>query len=129
MESDMKTDAVTMKTDAVHAEILVRSADGDLKPDLAAHAPAALTRIVEKYSDRLGGASIYFSRERRLYRCTINVETAEAGVLTGEGSSFSVHEAFTIALRKVGKQLRRRKRALEARRSAPPAGPSLALAA
>ena len=113
MESDLKTDPV-------HDSILVRSPDLDIGENLRTHAPKAVLRTVQKYSESIRAATIHFSRERRVYRCTIKIQTADAGVLIGEASGVSVSEVFATALRKTGKQIRRRKRALEAGRAAPP---------
>jgi hypothetical protein len=55
-----------------------------------------------------------------VYCCEINVQTAGAGVLIGKAFAVDAHEAFATALRKAGKQLRRRRRALEIDRAAPP---------
>ena len=114
----METD---LKTDPVHHLILVRSPDLDLAADLQTHAQVAVLRTVQKYSEIIRTATIDFSRERLVYRCKIDIQTAtDADVLTGEASGFSLREVFATALRKAGKQIRRRRRALEAGRAAPP---------
>jgi hypothetical protein len=112
MESDVKTD--------VHSSILVLSPNLDLRADLRTHAPVAVLRTVQKYSESVRAATIHFSRERRVYCCEINVQTVGAGVLIGEASGLDAREVFLTALRKAGKQLRRRRRALETDRAAPP---------
>ncbi len=109
-----------VKTDPVHDSILVSSPDLDLRADLRTHAPVAVLRTVQKYSESIRAATIDFSRQRGVYRCTINVQTADAGALTGEASGLSARDVFATALRKAGKQLRRRKQAREADRAAPP---------
>jgi ribosome-associated translation inhibitor RaiA len=113
MESDVSNES----HDAI---VLVRSADIDLGPELPNQARSDVARVVGKYFGPLHAASVYISRERRLYRCAVKVEVAEAGSLTSEGSGFSSHEAFGGALRKIAKQLRRRKRELGDRRTASP---------
>ena len=112
MESDMKPDPM-------HDSILVRSPDLDIGENLRTHAPKAVLRTLEKYSESIRAATIHFSRERRVYRCTIKIQIADSSLLIGESSGASVNEVFAAALRKTGKQIRRRKRALEAGRATP----------
>jgi ribosomal subunit interface protein len=113
MESDLKTDPM-------HDSIVVRSTDLDIGENVRTHAPKAVLRTVEKYSESIRAAAIHFSRERRVYQCTIKIQTADSGVLISEASGVSVSEVFATALRKTGKQIRRRRRALETDRAAPP---------
>lgn len=108
-------------TEAMDEKIVVRSANLDLGPALPAHAPKALMRTALKYSDEIRAASVFFSRERQMYRSRISVDAVAAGVLTSEASGFSPNEAFEVALRKVGKQIRRKKRINEERGRAGPA--------
>ena len=109
-----------MTSEAMEENIVVRSANLDLGPALPGQAPKALMRAALKYSDEIRAASVFFSRERRFFRSRISIDAAASGVLTSEALGFSPHEAFDTALRKVAKQLRRKKRLRDDKRTPAP---------
>jgi ribosome-associated translation inhibitor RaiA len=101
-----------MSHDVADDRINVRGANLDLG-DLPMRARREIACATLKYFNALDGAAVYIARERRQFRATIHVAAAGGGTVSGEGSGFSAHEAFDVALRKIAKQLRRRKRALD----------------
>jgi ribosomal subunit interface protein len=94
------------------AVMTVRSSNIQLGAALPERAREEIVRLAAKYLGRLNAASVYFSREGRSYRCTVNIDTGPPRIVTGEASGFSCHLALHGALRKAAKQLRRMKRAL-----------------
>ena len=109
-----------MNPELVSECIHMRSVNLDLGSDLPVRARTDLGRVVLKHFDRLHGASIHIARERRLYHSTINVEAAGAGLVTSHGRGSSANQAFDADLKKCAKQLRRKKRALDDRRTTGP---------
>ncbi len=101
-----------MNTADENAVITVQSSNIHLGDFLPARARRAILRVAAKYFRRLTRASVYFSREGRTYRCTVNMEMGALRIVTGEGRGFTCYLALSGALRKAAKQLRRMKRAL-----------------
>jgi ribosome-associated translation inhibitor RaiA len=101
-----------MNTADENAVITVQSSNIHLGDFLPARARRAVLRVAAKYFRRLTRASVYFSREGRTYRCTVNMEMGALRIVTGEGRGFTCYLALSGALRKAAKQLRRIKRAL-----------------
>jgi ribosomal subunit interface protein len=94
------------------AVITVQSSTIHLGDFLPAWARGAVLGVAAKYFRRLTRASVYFSREGRMYRCTVNMEMGALRMVTGEAHGSTCYGALDGALRKAAKQLRRMKRAL-----------------
>lgn len=60
----------------------------------------------------MNAATVYFSRDGRGYRCTVNIDMGALRIVTGESLGFCCHAVFDAAMRKAAKQLRRMKRTL-----------------
>lgn len=101
-----------MEREPVGAAVTVRSSAVDLGDVLPERVQAAVARVTSKYFDNLTAATVYFSREGLDFRCTVNVQVGSMPILTGEARHLDPYQSFDIALEKVAKQLRRRKRAL-----------------
>lgn len=101
-----------MNTRRVDAPIVVRSSSIGLGAALRERARASVERVAAKYFGRLNAATVYFSRDGRGYRCTVNIDMGTLRIVTGESLGFCCHVVFDAAMRKVAKQLRRLKRTL-----------------
>ena len=99
-----------MKLDNANATITVQSSNIDLGGILPNYARNNILRVASKYFGRLTRASVHFNREGGSYRCTINMQMSGAKPVTGEALDGDCYLAFTMALNKAAKQLRRRKR-------------------
>lgn len=101
-----------MNTRRIDAPIVVRSSSIGLGAALRERARAGVERVAAKYFGRLNAATVYFSRDGRGYRCTVNIDMGALRIVTGESLGFCCHAVFDAAMRKAAKQLRRSKRAL-----------------
>ena len=101
-----------MHTRRIDAPIVVRSSSIGLGAALRGRARAGVERVAAKYFGRLNAATVYFSRDGRGYRCTVNIDMGALRIVTGESLGFCCHAVFDAAMRKAAKQLRRSKRAL-----------------
>lgn len=101
-----------MNTRHIDAPIIVRSSSIGLGAALRERARAGVERVAAKYFGRLNAATVYFSRDGRGYRCTVNIDMGASRIVTGESLGFCCHAVFDAAMRKAAKQLRRLKRTL-----------------
>lgn len=101
-----------MNTRRIDAPIVVRSSSIGLGAALRERARAGVERVAAKYFGRLNAATVYFSRDGRGYRCTVNIDMGALRIVTGESLGYCCHAVLDAAMRKAAKQLRRSKRAL-----------------
>lgn len=101
-----------MNTRCINAPVIVRSSSIRLGTALRVRARAGVERTAAKYFGRLNAATVYFSREGRGYRCTVNIDMGAVRIITGESLGFCCHAILDAAMRKATKQLRRLKRTL-----------------
>ncbi|MBB4039895.1 ribosomal subunit interface protein [Microvirga flocculans] len=101
-----------MKLKGVDRTILVQSSNIDLGDVLPDYARTRILQMAGKYFGHLNTASVHFTREGVLYRCTVNVQMGALKMMSGEAKSADIYAAFRIALERVAKQLRRAKREL-----------------
>ncbi len=101
-----------MNTRRIDAPIVVRSSSIGLGAALRERARAGVERAAAKYFCRLNAATVYFSRDGRGYRCTVNIDMGAMRIVTGESLGFCCYTVFDAAMRKAAKQLRRLKRTL-----------------
>jgi ribosomal subunit interface protein len=101
-----------MKLRDAERTILVQSSSIDLGDVLPEYARSSILQVANKYIGTLNFASVHFSREGSLYRCTVNVQMSALRVMSGEAANKNAYTAFRNALAKVAKQLRRTKREL-----------------
>ncbi|WP_204165273.1 HPF/RaiA family ribosome-associated protein [Methylobacterium radiodurans] len=101
-----------MNTRRIVAPVVVRSASIVLGAALRERACAGVERTAAKYFGRLNAATVYFSRDGRGYRCTVNIDMGALRIVTGEALGFCCHAVLDTAMRKAAKQLRRLKRSL-----------------
>jgi ribosomal subunit interface protein len=101
-----------MKLKGVDRTILVQSSNIDLGDALPDYARTSILQMAGKYFGHLSAASVHFTREGVTYRCTINVQMGALKMMSGEAKSTDIYAAFSLALERVAKQLRRAKREL-----------------
>jgi ribosomal subunit interface protein len=101
-----------MKLKSVDRTILVQSSNVDLGDVLPQYARTCILQVAGKYFGRLNTATVHFSREGFMYRCTVNMQMGALKMTSGEGLHKDCYAAFRTALEKVAKQLRRAKREL-----------------
>jgi ribosomal subunit interface protein len=101
-----------MKLKSVDRTILVQSSNIDLGDVLPDYARTSILQMAGKYFGCLNTATVHFSREGAMYRCTVNVQMGALRMMSGEAKSTDIYGAFRIALERVAKQLRRAKREL-----------------
>ena len=101
-----------MKLTGVDQPILVQSSTIDLGDVLPDYARTSILAMAGKYFGRLNMASVHFTREGVMYRCTVNVQMGALRMMSGEAKSTDIYAAFRLALERVAKQLRRAKRGL-----------------
>ncbi len=101
-----------MKPCRIDAPIVVQSSSIALGNALRHRACTGIERLASKYFGRLNAATIYFSREGKGYRCTVNVDMGPRRVITGEARGASCHGVLDSALRRAATRLRRLKRSL-----------------
>ncbi len=99
-----------MKLDNADATITMQNSNIDLGDILPDYARENILRVASKYFGRLARASVHFSREGGSFRCTVNMHMSHAKLVTGEALDEDCYLAFTMALNKAAKQLRRKKR-------------------
>jgi ribosome-associated translation inhibitor RaiA len=90
--------------------ITVQASNIRLGAALPARVQRGVVRISSKYFGWLNGASVYFRREGRSYRCAVNIDVGAFKIVTGAASAYDCYFAFFRALRKAAKRLRRMKR-------------------
>jgi ribosome-associated translation inhibitor RaiA len=100
-----------MNVDRSQAPVVVQCSSIAVAPALRHRARAGVERMTAKYFNQLNAATVYFSREGKEYRCTVNIDMGALRIVTGQSLGFCCHAALDESLRKAGKQLRRLKRA------------------
>lgn len=101
-----------MNTRCINAPVIARSSSIRLGTALRVRARAGVERTAAKYIGRLNAATVYFSREGRGYRCTVNIDMGAVRIITGESMGFCCHAILDAAMCKAAKQMRRLKRTL-----------------
>ncbi len=101
-----------MNANVADLDITVQGSNIHLGDFLPARVRSEITKLTAKYFGRPTRSLVYFSREGRSYRCTVNVEIGALRMVTGEARAKTCAPAFVAALRKTAKQLRRMKRAV-----------------
>jgi ribosomal subunit interface protein len=96
----------------MNEEITIGSSNVDLGDALRAHVRDSVLGMAEKYLQNLVRAGVHFSNEGNSYRCSVNVHVGALPVMAAEARAQDCHIAFNLALDKVGKQMRRTKRAV-----------------
>lgn len=99
-----------MKLQGVDKEIVVQGAHFDLGDSLPDHVRRSIVSVASKYFNRITSATVHFRHEGMLYGCTVSVQVGSMPVFTGENQHKEIYVAFGVAMEKVAKQMRRRKR-------------------
>jgi ribosomal subunit interface protein len=98
--------------ESITKAILVQSSTVDLGDYFRDHARRSIVRTAEKYFRQLNSASVYVNREGTLFRCSVNIQMGALKTMSAEYQDKDCYRAFSCALEKVEKQLRRAKREL-----------------
>lgn len=93
-------------------DITIGSSNVDLDEPLRSHVRASVLELAKKYMQNLVRAGVHFTDEGIERRCSVNVQIGSLPVMAAEASAKDIHIAFSAALDKVGKQMRRAKRAV-----------------
>jgi ribosomal subunit interface protein len=93
-------------------EIAVGSANISLGDRLPEYAREGIRKVASKFFGRLNTASVHFTREGIIYRCSVSMQMGALPMKNAEGRDKDIYVAFGLALNKVAKQLRRTKREL-----------------
>ena len=101
-----------MKPDNVDPVISVESSKVELGDALCDHARESIRKVASKYFGKLDTAAVHFSKEGINYRCSVNIQMGALPVKSGAATDKDIYLAFSTALEKVAKQLRRTKREL-----------------
>jgi len=96
----------------MNEDITVGSSNVDLGEALRSHVRDSVLGLAEKYLQNLVRAGVHFNHEGIEYRCSVNVQVGSLPVMAAEASAKDCYVAFNAALDKVGKQMRRTKRAV-----------------
>ncbi len=96
----------------MYEAITVGSSNVDLGDSLREHVREQVSSVADKYLQHLTRAAVHFNHEGVDYRCSINVQVGSLPLMTSESMAKDAYLAFNQALEKVGKQLRRTKRAV-----------------
>jgi ribosomal subunit interface protein len=99
-----------MKLQGVDKEITVQGAHIDLGDALPEHVRSTIVLTASKWFNRITSASVHFRQEGSSYVCTVNVHVGSIPPFIGEHSHKDIYVAFGVAMEKVAKQMRRRKR-------------------
>lgn len=94
------------------AVITVGSSDVELSDSFRAFARDGISRAADKYLGRLTTASIHVNRDGGLFHCTVKARIGTLKPMVADSKHDDCYAAFTSALQKVEKQLRRTKREL-----------------
>jgi ribosomal subunit interface protein len=97
---------------SIDKAITVGSSNVDIGEALTERARTALFDLASKYFGRITNGSVHFGREGIDYRCTANMQCGGVPMMSAEASHKDPHVALTVAIDKLGKQLRRAKRGL-----------------
>ncbi len=101
-----------MKLKGIDRTILVQSSIIDLGDVLPDYARTNILQLASKYLGHLNTATVHFTRDGIMYRCTVNIQMAALKMMSGAAKSTDIYAAFRLALGRVAKQLRRSKREL-----------------
>ncbi len=94
----------------IDAIVTVQSSNVDLGDVLPEYARERILQVAGKYFGRLTRAAAHYKREGGSYHCTVQMQMGRAKPVTGEAQDEDCYMAFTMALNKAAKQLRRKKR-------------------
>ena len=97
---------------AIDKAITVGSSNVEIGEALAERARAALADLASKYFGRITTGSVHFGREGIAFRCSVNMQCGAVPMMSAEASDKDAHIALTVAIDRLGKQLRRAKRGL-----------------
>ena len=97
---------------AIDKAITVGSSNVETGEALAERARSALSDLASKYFGRITAGSVHFGREGLDYKCSVNMQCGGVPMMSAEASHKDPHVALTVAVDKLGKQLRRAKREL-----------------
>lgn len=111
-----------MKMNETGTPIRINGSNIDLGEALPRKVQQELLHVAETYFGHLKHATVGFTRDGHWYCCIINVQVGNLKMIVAEASATNCHQAFDLALGKIDKQLRRRKRRMvDAGRSQMPA--------
>ncbi len=102
---------------AIDKAITVGSSNVEIGEALAERARSALSDLASRYFGRITTGSVHFGREGIDFRCSVNMQCGGVPMMSAEASHKDPHVALTVAIDKLGKQLRRAKRGLRDEKS------------
>lgn len=94
------------------AVILISGGGIDLGDALKEHIRSSITRAAGKYFDRLNRATVQFSREGLLHKCTVHIHMGALEPMVCVSSHKEIYACFNQAMRSMTNQLQRHKEAL-----------------
>ncbi|RDI52271.1 HPF/RaiA family ribosome-associated protein [Microvirga subterranea] len=115
-----------MKLNNSGSSIKINSTNIDLGEVLPRKIQEELLHAAETYFGYLNHATVGFTRDGHWYCCTINAQVSNLKVFVAEASATDCHKSFDLALEKIAKQLRRRKRRIVDANRGQMAAPALA---
>src|SRR5215211_3712352 len=86
-----------MKLKGVDRTILVQSSNIDLGDVLPDYTRTSILQLAGKYFGHLNTATVHFTREGIMYRCTVNIQMAGLKMMSGEAKSTDIYAAFRLA--------------------------------
>jgi ribosomal subunit interface protein len=92
--------------------ITVGSSNMDIGEALAERARGALAGLASRYFGRITNGSVHFGRDGLQFRCSVQMRCGGVPMMSAEASHKDPYVALTIAVDKLGKQLRRAKSGL-----------------
>lgn len=101
--------------------ITVGGSNVEIGSALGERARDALGKLASRYFGRITAAGVHFTREGINYRCSVTLQTGGVPMMTAEAQHKEPYAALNLAVTRLGKQLRRTKRALHDEK--PGAGP------
>lgn len=87
----------------------VNGNDIDLGDNLRGHVEDALHEIKEKYFDHVSHATVFFSKERHLFKVDIHMNVGRGILLKVSSEGDEIYPAFDGAVDRIGKRLRKYK--------------------
>jgi ribosomal subunit interface protein len=96
----------------MNEEITIGSSNVDLGEALRSHVRDSVLGMAEKYLQNLVRAGVHFNNDGNEFHCSVNVQAGSLPVMAAEASAKDCYVAFKVALNRVGKQMRRTKRAV-----------------
>lgn len=105
----------------IDKEITVGGSNVDTGTALGERARAALNKVASRYFGRITTAGVHFTREGINYRCSVTLQPGGVPMMSAEAQHKDPYAALNLAITRLGKQLRRTKRALHDEK--PGAGP------